>query len=101
MADFDRRLAEALENDEAFQGLLQQLKEAATAEVTIYDREPCPKGCGCKHFRQVKVPDYNTKLKIMEFLANRGVGRPAQASGEDSQGITFERVVYLTDADAA
>lgn len=94
MADFDSEIAKALESDETFQGLLGQLREAASAEVTVRDGEPCSK-CSCKHVRMVKVPDYKLKLQIMEFLANRGVGRPAQASEASEEQIVFERVVYM------
>lgn len=95
MADFDAAIAEALENDETFQGLLAQLREAASAEVMVRDAEPCPKGCGCKHIRMVKVPDYTLKLKIIQFLAERGVGRPKQTEESSDERIHFERIVYL------
>lgn len=95
MADFDKRIAEELENDETFQAIVGQLKAAATGTATQIDREPCSKeNCNCKHFRTIQVPDYKLKMQIIEFLANRGVGRPAQAeSGDDSEKITFIREV--------
>lgn len=96
MADFDASIAEALEDDATFQGLLSQLREAASAEVTVRDAEPCGK-CSCKHVRMVRVPDYKLKLQIMEFLANRGVGRPSQVEGAGDVGVVFERVVYMGD----
>lgn len=92
MADFDENVRKALENDEGFQGIMAQLKEAATSEVTVRYAEPCPK-CDCKHIRMIKVPDYKAKLAIIEFLANRGVGRPQQAEGESGERITFIREV--------
>ena len=93
MPDFDASIRDALEGDPVFQGLLEQLREAASAEVTIRDAEPCPKRCGCKHIRNVKVPDYKLKLQIMEFLANRGVGRPGQTQELEQERITFVREV--------
>lgn len=94
MADFDADIRKALEEDEAFQGLMQQLKEAITAEVTVRDDSPCSKpGCNCKHIRMVKVPDYKLKLQIAEFMANRGVGRPTQAEGETGEKVNFVRHV--------
>ena len=98
MADFDENVRKALEDDETFQGILAQLKAAASSEITVRDDQPCPKGCGCKHIRMVRVPDYKTKLAIMEFLANRGVGRPNQATDASDERIVFERVVYMGDA---
>jgi len=98
MPDFDENLRKALESDETFQAIMAQLKEAAMTEVTIRDDTPCLKpNCGCKHIRTVKVPDYKLKLQIVEFLANRGVGRPQQAEAEQGERIQFERVVYLGD----
>ena len=98
MPDFDENLRKVLEEDETFQMIMAQLKEAATSTVTVRDDTPCLKpGCGCKHIRTVKVPDYNTKIKIIEFLANRGVGRPQQAEAEQGERIQFERVIYLGD----
>lgn len=96
MADFDENLRKALEDDETFQSIMNQLKEAATSEVTTRHAEPCPK-CDCKHIRMVKVPDYKLKLAIIEFLSNRGVGRPNQATGENEERITFERVIYMDE----
>ena len=98
MADFDESVRKALEEDAAFQGLIQQLKDAATSTVHVTDRSPagCSK-CGCKHFRTVEVPDYKTKLQIIEFLANRGVGRPNQVEAGSDERVIFERVVYLGD----
>jgi hypothetical protein len=95
LADFDKKIAEALENDETFQALIAQLKEAATSEKTMRFDEPCPnEKCNCKHIRVHKVPNYELKMKIIEFLANRGVGRPAQAeSSDDSEKIVFVREV--------
>lgn len=93
MADFDQNVASALEDDETFQGLLAQLRAAAASEVTVRDDTGCQK-CGCKHIRMVKVPDYNLKLKIMAWLAERGVGRPqATQGGDDVEKITFIRTV--------
>jgi hypothetical protein len=99
MADFDGRIAEALQHDDTFLGLLAQLREAASAEVTVRVDEPCSsRGCGCKHIRMVKVPDYKLKLQIMEFLANRGVGRPAAVeSGGDEDRIVFKRLVKIEE----
>lgn len=98
MSDFDESIRRALEDDEDFQGLLAQIKEAATSEVNVRDDTPCanPK-CGCKHVRMVKVPDYKTKLACAEFLANRGVGRPNAKEQSSDEQIVFERVVYLYD----
>lgn len=99
MADFDENIRKSLEDNEIFLGIIKQLEEAATSEVTVMLREPCGKdGCQCKHVRYVKVPAYETKLKVMDWLANRGVGRPAQASGEGEERIHFERVIYMDDA---
>ena len=68
-------------------------KEAASSTVTVRDDTPCLKpGCGCKHIRTVKVPDYKLKLQIIEFLANRGVGRPQQAEAETGEAVHFEQV---------
>jgi hypothetical protein len=97
VADFDENIRRALENDEAFLGLVEELKQAATATVTKNIRidTPCAK-CNCKHIRMVpvEVPDYNIKLKIMEFMTNRGVGRPNAADGgETAERITFIRTV--------
>lgn len=93
MSDFDSRIAQSLEDDPTFQGLLAELTKAATAETTVRSDEPCGK-CSCKHIRMVRVPDFKLKLQIMEFLANRGVGRPAQAEGEqEGERITFVREV--------
>jgi hypothetical protein len=100
LPDFDENVRQALEDDEAFMGLLQQLKDAATSTVKVRDGNPCPKGCGCKHIRMVEVPDYNTKLKIMEFLANRGVGRPNQAESGSDERVVFERVVYMQETES-
>jgi lysyl-tRNA synthetase class I len=92
--DFDENLRAALEHDETFQSIMAQLKEAASSTVTVRDDTPCLKpGCGCKHIRTVKVPDYKLKLQIIEFLANRGVGRPQQAEAESGERITFIREV--------
>lgn len=96
MPDFDENVRKALEEDETFQGILNQLKEAAKDTVRIRVSDPCPKfgnGCTCQHIRFVEVPDYKTKLQIIEFLANRGVGRPQQAEGETGERITFIREV--------
>lgn len=99
-ADFDEGIRRALEDDEAFKGLMTQLREAATSEVTVRDDTPCanPK-CSCKHVRSVRVPDYKTKLAIAEFLANRGVGRPNATETSSEERIVFERVVYLGSPD--
>lgn len=96
VADFDADMRAALEQDETFQGILEQLRQAASAEVLIRDTRPCtnPK-CGCKHHRSVSVPDYKLKLQIIEFLSNRGVGRPGQVEGGGESGIVFERVIYM------
>lgn len=94
MADFDENIRKSLEDNEVFQNLIKQLEEAATSEITIMLREPCgKKGCECKHVRYVKIPDYTTKLKVADWLANRGVGRPQQAEGESAERITFIREV--------
>ena len=94
MPDFDENLRKVLESDETFQSIMAQLKEAASSTVTIRDDTPCLKpNCGCKHIRTVKVPDYKLKLQIIEFLANRGVGRPQQAEAEQGERITFIREV--------
>lgn len=100
MSDFDENIRKALEDDEAFTGLMAQLREAATSEVSVRDDTPCanPK-CNCKHVRMVKVPDYKTKLAIAEFLANRGVGRPNATETSAEEQIVFERVVYLYDVE--
>lgn len=93
MADFDKQIAEALENDEAFIGLKKKLLDAASKTIHIRDDKPCTK-CSCKHIRMVEVPDYATMLKIMEWASNRGVGRPSQADGgSDAEKITFIREV--------
>ncbi len=97
MADFDENIRKALEQDEGFQGLLKQLHEAATSEVTVQYRDGCQRDCGCKHIQNVKVPDYKLKLQIMEFLANRGVGRPNATESSSDEQILFERIVYLGD----
>ena len=93
--DFDKRLADELENDDTFKAIMGQLREAATGTATFIDRQSCTKeGCNCKHFRTIQIPDYKLKMAIIEFLANRGVGRPAQAdSADDSEKITFIREV--------
>ncbi|HEY6019916.1 MAG TPA: hypothetical protein VIY48_08435 [Candidatus Paceibacterota bacterium] len=98
MADFDQRISDALATDETFQGILAQLKAAAESEVLVRDDTPCKK-CDCKHIRMVSVPDYKTKLAIMEFLANRGVGRPQQAEGESGERIVFKRLVKMEETD--
>jgi hypothetical protein len=98
LPDFDENIRKSLEDNEVFKGIIKQLEEAATSEVTVMLREPCGKdGCQCKHVRYMKVPAYDTKLKVMDWLANRGVGRPQQAEGEQGEKIQFERVVYLGD----
>lgn len=94
VSDFDEGIRVALADDPTFQGILNQLREAASAEVLARDPTPCSK-CECKHIRMVKVPDYKLKLQIMEFLANRGVGRPDVVRAVDEDRIVFERVVYL------
>ena len=99
MADFDASIRAELENNEFFRGLVDQLKAAAESEVHVRDDSGCAK-CGCKHIRNVKVPDYKLKLQIMQFLAERGVGRPSAVESVDSEKIAFERVVYLYDAQA-
>jgi hypothetical protein len=94
VADFDESIRKSLEDNEVFKGIIKQLEEAATSEVTVMLREPCGKdGCQCKHVRYMKVPAYDTKLKVMDWLANRGVGRPAQAEGESGEKVTFIREV--------
>lgn len=97
MADFDADLRAALEEDERFKGVVNQLVEASSKTVEINHRidTACQK-CGCKHIRmeKIEVPDYKTKLAIIEFLSNRGVGRPSQADGgSDAEKITFIRQV--------
>lgn len=98
MPDFDENLRKALEEDETFKGIMAQLKEAASSEVTMRVSDPCPKfgnGCTCQHIRMVKVPNYDLKLKIAQWLAERGVGRPTPAEGSNEEQIVFERVIYL------
>lgn len=95
MADFDKEIAKSLEDSEVFKRVVKQLEEAATSKKKVISRDPCtdPK-CSCKHFRTMEVPDYKLQLDILEFLTNRGVGRPAQAdSGDDGEKITFIRRV--------
>lgn len=104
MADFDEKIREALENDETFLGIIDQLKKAATETVRIRVQDPCPKfgkGCNCQHIRFIEVPAYETKLKLIQWLADRGVGRAAVAEGESGERIIFERIVYLSDPEDA
>lgn len=97
MADenFDDKLRTKLEAD--LEGLVDQLRQAMSAEVSTKITEPCEK-CGCKHFRYAKTPDWKTKLAIADFLSNRGYGRPGQAETEsDSEKIIFKRLVVMED----
>ena len=96
MPDFDENIRKALENDETFQSLIAQLKEAATSEVTARFDTPCAK-CGCKHIRMEKIPNYDLKLKIASWLTERGVGRATPAETSNEEQIKFERVVWLYD----
>lgn len=91
---FDERVAEAMEKD--FDGLIEELRKAATSEVKakLVD-EPCEK-CGCKHIRYISTPDWKTKIDIAEFLATRGFGRPGQAVSEESgERVVFQRLVEM------
>ena len=95
--DFDEKLRQKLLAD--LDGLVEQLREAATKTKKVSIQEPCPhKGCTCKHVRYVEVPDFALKLKIFEALAERGYGRPGQQeSGEDKEKIVFQRLVVMPE----
>lgn len=84
---FDEKMAARLQAQ--FDKVLSQLEEAATSEITAWTDEPCPK-CGCQHRRAVRTPDWNLKLKVMEWMANRGFGRPSQRETE----VNEDRIVF-------
>lgn len=81
--------------------LVEMLDAAMTAEKRIKVTDPCnSKGCSCKHFRYVMVPDYDMKMKIAEFMLNQGFGRPAQADpNQNEDRVIFKRLVRLEDPD--
>lgn len=100
--DFDQKLAAELAED--FEGLKEQLRLAMTTTVRVAIQETCPggkdgKGCSCKHVRYAEVPDYKTKLALVEWWANRSHGRPGQAEGEAEERVTVNRYVVLPEED--
>lgn len=95
MSDFDKKLAEDLAED--FDDVLEQLRKAMSSTVRVAITEPCPNPkCNCKHFRYAEVPDWKTKMSILDWWSNRSHGRPGQKeSEEDSEKISFHRHVVM------
>jgi hypothetical protein len=75
------RLGEALADQ--YELLLKVLEEGAqaTKRVRVED-QPCSR-CGCRHTRYAVIKDTATALKVAEFWATQGLGRPGE---EKAQG---------------
>lgn len=91
---FDEKLGKDFE--EAYDEIVQELIKASKSTVKAsLQNSPCPK-CDCKHIRYIEVPDYKTKLAIVDWASNRVEGRPGQQeSGEDKEKIIFQRLVEM------
>lgn len=97
--DFDQSLAAKLVED--IDLVTEQVRLAMNSTLKVQVTGNCPggkdgKGCSCKHVRYAEVPDYKTKMLILDWWSNRAYGRPGQKdSDEDSERITFQRLVEM------
>lgn len=98
MTDPRERLRDDVE--QRYEKLIEMLDAGMNTTVKMRVDEPCSsKGCTCKHIRMIDTPDYNTKLKIAEFMMNQGFGRPAQADPQENEDrIVFKRLVKMEDS---
>lgn len=94
----EKPLREKLKGDlEArYEKLLLMLDEGMTATKRVRMPRNCLK-CGCKHIEFVEIPNTETALKVAEFFANQGFGRPGTSDEKVEASIVFTNKVILSD----
>jgi hypothetical protein len=95
--DFDQATASRL--NAAQEKLLDKLEAALEKKVMVRVERNCKK-CGCSHIEMVEHDDVPTMLKVAQFMAERGLGKPAQRvvveHNVDLTAMTLSaKVVYL------
>lgn len=79
-----------------YEKLLTMLDEGMTASRRVRVERACQK-CGCRHIDFVEVPNTETALKVAEFFANQGFGRPGTSEEKSEVSVSFVNRVVLVD----
>lgn len=89
----DERFREDLESQ--YDALMRVVTDALESKKKVWVEGGCVR-CGCPHKFQVEVENVDLAMKAVEFLSNRGIGRPGTAEQvvEVVAPVFVRKVIY-------